>query len=304
MSKIALDPGEALATVGGLEICYQTFGRPSDPPLLLIAGVGAQMILWEDDFCAALAARGFWVVRFDNRDVGKSTKIDWTPPADPGKAVATRKPGDKIPAPYLLKDMAGDAVGLMEVLGIASAHIVGASMGGMIAQEIAIRWPGRVRSLTSIMSTTSDPKLPPPGAQAAQVFTAPPPTTPEEYVEANLRAWLIFRGSGFPEDEKRDRARAMRAVARGGFDPRGGQRQFLAVMASGSRKAVLARVTAPTLVIHGADDPLVPLAAGEDTAASIPGARLVVLPRMGHSLPVGTWPRIIDEIAAIAAIAR
>ncbi|MGD0561932.1 MAG: alpha/beta hydrolase [Roseiarcus sp.] len=295
MSKIALDSGEGFATVGALEICYQTFGETSDPALLLIAGLGAQMILFEDDFCEALAARGFWVVRFDNRDVGKSSRIDWTPSADPA---------GKIAAPYLLKDMAGDAVGLMEVLGIASAHIVGASMGGMIAQEIAIRWPGRVRSLTSIMSTTSDPKLPPPGAQAAQVFTAPPPTTPEEYVEANLRAWLIFRGSGFPEDEKRDRARAMRAVARGGFDPRGGQRQFLAVMASGSRKAVLARVTAPTLVIHGADDPLVPLAAGEDTAASIPGARLVVLPRMGHSLPVGTWPRIIDEIAAIAAIAR
>ncbi len=291
MSKIAVDSGEALATVGGLEICYQTFGRPSDPPLLLIAGLGAQMILWEDDFCQALAARGFWVIRFDNRDIGKSTRIDWTPPANSG---------GKLAAPYLLKDMAGDAVGLMDVLGIAGAHVVGASMGGMIAQELAIRWPARVRSLTSIMSTTSDPNLPPPGAQAAQVFTAPPPTTPEEYVEANVRAWLIFRGSGFPEDEKRDRARAMRAVARGGFDPRGGQRQFLAVMASGSRKAALASVTAPTLVIHGADDPLVPLAAGEDTAASIPGARLVALPRMGHSLPVETWPRVIDEIAAIA----
>ena len=301
MSKIALDPGEALATVGGLEICYQTFGRPSDPPLLLIAGVGAQMILWEDDFCAALAARGFWVVRFDNRDVGKSTKIDWTPPADPGKAVATRKPGDRISAPYLLKDMAGDAVGLMDFLGVASAHIVGASMGGMIAQELAIHWPARVRSLTSIMSTTGDPRLPPPSPEAMQVFTAPPPKTREEYIEANVNAWRVFRGPGYPEDERRDRARAVRAAARG-FSTEGGQRQLLAVTASGSRKKSLPSVTAPTLVIHGADDPLVPLAAGEDTAASIPGAKLVVLKRMGHALPLAVWPRVIDEIAAIAGM--
>ncbi|MGD0188465.1 MAG: alpha/beta hydrolase [Roseiarcus sp.] len=301
MSKVVLEGGEALAKVGDLEICYQTFGRPSDPPLLLIMGLGAQMIVWEDDFCAALAARGFWVVRFDNRDVGKSTKIDWTPPADPGKAVATRKPGEKIPAPYLLKDMAEDAVGLMDVLGIASAHVVGASMGGMIAQELAIRWPERVRSLTSIMSTTGDPRLPPPSPEVMKVFTAPPPRTPEEYVEANVGAWRIFRGPGYPEDEKRDRARALRAAARG-FNPEGTQRQLLAVYASGSRKKTLPSIVAPTLVIHGADDPLAPLAAGEDTAASIPGARLVVLPHMGHSLPVAVWPRIIDEIAAIAGI--
>jgi pimeloyl-ACP methyl ester carboxylesterase len=291
MSKIEASSGEAFATVGALTICYETFGDKSDPPLLLIAGLGAQMILFEDDFCQALAARGFWVVRFDNRDIGRSSRIDWAPSSADGGGIA---------APYLLKDMAGDAVGLMDVLGIASAHIVGVSMGGMIAQELAIRWPERVKSLTSIMSSTGDPSLPRPSAQAAQVFTTPPPTTPEEYVEANVRAWLIFRGLGFPEDEKRDRARAMRAVARGGFDASGGQRQFLAVMASGSRKAALAGVTAPTLVIHGADDPLVLLAAGEDTAASIPGARLVVLPRMGHAMPIESWPRIIDEIAAIA----
>lgn len=286
MSKIEAGSGEAFAAVGALTICYETFGDKNNPPLLLVAGLGAQMILFEDDFCAALAARGFWVVRFDNRDIGRSSRIETTALADG--------------APYLLKDMAADAVGLMDVLGIASAHIVGASMGGMIAQEIAIGWPERVRSLTSIMSTTSNPGLPPPGAQAAQVFTAPPPKTPEEYVEANVRAWLIFRGAGFPDDEKRDRPRAMRAIARGGFDPRGGQRQFMAVMASGSRKAALAGVTAPTLVIHGADDPLVSVEAGKDTAASIPGARLVVLPRMGHAMPIETWPRMIDEIVSIA----
>jgi pimeloyl-ACP methyl ester carboxylesterase len=291
MSKTGLGSGEAFVQVGALTICYETFGEKSDPPLLLIAGLGAQMILFEDDFCAALAARGFFVVRYDNRDIGRSSRIEWTPPTGPAGAFA---------APYLLKDMAADAVGLMDALGIASAHIVGASMGGMIAQELAIGWSARVRSLTSIMSTTGDPNLPPPGAEAAQVFTAPPPTTPEEYVEANVRAWLIFRGPGYPDDEIRDRIRAVRAVARAGFDPKGGQRQFLAVMASGSRKPALAEIAAPTLVSHGADDPLVPLAAGEDTAASIPGARLVVLERMGHAMPIATWPRIIDEIVRIA----
>ena len=238
MSEIALTGGERFAKVGELQICFETFGAASDPPLVLIAGLGAQMILWEDEFCAALAARGLWVVRFDNRDVGKSSSIDWRPPADAGAAVAERQPGDRIPAPYRLKDMAADAVGLMDALGIARAHVVGASMGGMIAQEIAIHWPGRVRSLTSIMSTTGDPRLPPPTPAVMAVFTQPPPTTPEEYVEANVAAWLVFRGPGYPEDEERDRARAERAAQRG-FNPEGGQRQMLAVYASGSRKKTL-----------------------------------------------------------------
>ena len=298
MTKIELEAGERFAKVGELEICCQTFGRPSDPPLLLIAGLGAQMILWEDDFCAALAERGLWVVRFDNRDVGRSSEIDWKPPADAGAAVAERKKGDRIPAPYLLEDMAADAVGLMDALGIARAHVVGASMGGMIAQEVAIRWPERVRSLTSIMSTTGDPRLPPPTPEVMNVFTKPPPKTAEEYIEANVAAWLIFRGPGYPEDERRDRARAIRA-ARRGLNLEGGQRQMLAVYASGSRKKTLPSVKAPTLVIHGADDPLLPLAAGEDTAASIPGAKLVVLPRMGHALPVAVWPLVIEEIVEL-----
>ena len=295
MTDIALDAGERFAKVGELTICYQTFGRPSDPPLLLIAGLGAQMIVYEDDFCDALAERGLWVVRYDNRDVGKSSQIDWRPAIDAGAAVAERKKGDRIAAPYLLKDMAADAVGLMDALGVARAHVVGASMGGMIAQEIAIHWPERVRSLTSISSTTGDPRLPPPTPAVMNVFTKPPPKTVEEYVEANVAAWLIFRGPGYPEDEKRDRERAIRA-ARRGFNPEGGQRQLLAVYASGSRKKTLPSVKAPTLVIHGADDPLMLVAAGEDTAATIPGAKLVVLPRMGHALPLAVWPRVLDEI--------
>ena len=298
MSDIQLDPGERIAKANGLELCYQSFGREADPPLLLIMGLGAQMIVWDEGFCEALASRGFWVTRFDNRDIGKSTKIDVRPP-DIMQAMFELQSGKPIAAPYLLKDMAADAVGLLEGLGARDAHIVGASMGGMIGQELAIRWPDRVRTLTSIMSTTGDPGLPPPKPQALAIFMAPPPRTPEEYIEANVRTWRVLRTGEYPEEEARDRARATRAAARG-FEPEGGARQMVAMLASGSRKAALPSVKAPTLVIHGAEDPLVPLAAGEDTARSIPNAKLVVIERMGHTLPRAVWPRVIDEIAAIA----
>jgi pimeloyl-ACP methyl ester carboxylesterase len=298
MSKITLDPGEQIASANGLEICYQTFGEASDPALLLIMGLGAQMIVWDDEFCEALSARGYFVIRFDNRDIGKSSKID-APPPDIAKALFGLKPGERLAAPYLLKDMAADAIGLLGVLKIDKAHFVGASMGGMIAQEIAIRHPEFVMSLTSIMSTTGDPSLPPPKPEIAGVFLAPPPRTVEEYIEANVLTWRLFRNGGFPEEEPRDRARATRA-ARRGLCPEGGARQLIAIIASGSRDATLSGVKAPTLVIHGADDPLVPLAAGEATARAVPGARLVVIDRMGHSLPRPVWPRLIDEIAAIA----
>jgi pimeloyl-ACP methyl ester carboxylesterase len=295
------EAGERLAAVGEIELCYQTFGQASDPALLLIAGLGAQMLLWEDDFCRDLAQRGLFVIRFDNRDMGRSTKVAWTVPANLGHAIAALKPGERIPAPYRLKDMAGDAIGLLDALGIVSAHVAGMSMGGMIAQEMAIHWPERVRSLSSIMSTTGDPRLPPPSPAALQVFSKPSPKTPAEYIEINPADWRALRGFASPEDERRDRVRAAR-VAERGLSPEGGQRQFLAVYASGSRKRALPSVTAPTLVIHGADDPLLPLAHGEDTAATIPGAKLVVLERSGHSLAVAHWARMIDEIAAIAGM--
>jgi pimeloyl-ACP methyl ester carboxylesterase len=298
VTDIALDPGENIAKSNGLELCYQTFGKTGDPAMLLIMGLGAQMIVWDDEFCEALATRGYHVIRFDNRDIGKSSKID-IPPIDVAKAMFALKPGETLPAPYLLSDMAADALGLLDALGVKQAHIVGASMGGMIAQEIAIRHPERVLSLTSIMSTTGDPSLPPPRPEIMGVFLAPPPRTAQEFIEANVRAWLALRGPGHPEEMARDLARATRAAARG-FYPEGGARQLTAVIASGSRKPRLGAVKAPTLVIHGADDPLVPLAAGEDTARSIPGAKLVVLEPMGHALPRSVWPRVIDEIAAIA----
>jgi len=297
-----LDPGERLAKVGDVELCWQSFGDEGAPVILLVMGLGAQMIVWEDGFCERLAARGFRVVRFDNRDIGRSSRIN--APAIPlSQAMAERKPGEKLKAPYLLKDMAADTIGLLDHLGVGRAHIVGASMGGMIAQEIAIHWPKRVATLTSIMSTTGDPRLPPPKPEALAVLMAPPPKTRDEFIEANAHAWRVFRGHGFPEEEPRDTARARRAADRG-LSPEGAARQLLAVYASGSRKSTLPSVNAPTLVIHGADDPLVPIEAGKDTAASIPGAKLLVIQRMGHALPQAVWPTIIDAVVSLASLAR
>ena len=294
----ALDPGESYAEANGLRLCYQTFGRSGDPPLMLIHGLGAQMILWEEAFCGLVAARGYFVIRFDNRDIGKSSRLA-TQPFDLMAMMAARKPGERLSAPYLLADMAADAVGLLDRLGAERAHVVGASMGGMIAQEVAIRWPKRVASLVSIMSTTGDGKLPPPTPEAAAILMSPPPRTAEAYVESFVRSSRVFGGPYYPSDDAREAKLARRSAARG-LSPDGAQRQLLAIIASGNRKAALPKVATPTLVIHGDADPLIPLAAGEDTARSIPGARLSVFKGMGHALPEPLWPRIVEEIASIA----
>jgi pimeloyl-ACP methyl ester carboxylesterase len=203
----------------------------------------------------------------------------------------------KIPvdAPYKLRDMAEDVIGLMDALGINSAHLVGASMGGMIAQEIAISFPHRVRSLTSIMSTTGNPRVPPPSREATAVLMAPPPATKEEYLERFAQTWKVLRVGSFPQDEARDRGRAERSFERG-LNPAGVGRQLRAILASGSRKERLASVTAPTLVIHGTVDPLVRPEGGKDTAASITGAKLLMIEGMGHALPVPMWPQVIEAI--------
>jgi pimeloyl-ACP methyl ester carboxylesterase len=203
----------------------------------------------------------------------------------------------KIPvkAPYRLRDMAEDTVSLMDRLGVKSAHVVGASMGGMIAQEIAITFPERVRSLTSIMSTTGNPKIPGPTREAAAILMAPPPNSREEYIERFGKTWKVLRAGSFPEDEALDPARAARTFSRG-LNPAGVGRQLRAILASGSRKQRLRTVTTPTLVIHGTVDPLVHPMGGKDTAASIPGAKLVMIERMGHAMPIPMWPQIIDAI--------
>jgi pimeloyl-ACP methyl ester carboxylesterase len=280
----------------GIDLCYEIFGDPAAEPLLLIMGLGAQMIHWDDEFCRQLAARGFRVIRFDNRDIGKSSRLSGGKRLGPIELLKMRFLKIPVAAPYRLIDMAKDTVGLMDALGIKSAHLVGASMGGMIAQEVAISFPQRVRSLTSIMSTTGNPKIPPPTREAAAMLMAPPPATKEEYFERFAKTWKVLRVGSFPEDEALDASRAARTYERG-LNPAGVGRQLRAILASGSRKERLHSVTAPTLVIHGTVDPLVRPEGGKDTAASIPGAKLLMVEGMGHALPIPMWPQIIGAIA-------
>ncbi len=284
-----------IAHANGIEICYEIFGDAGAEPMLLIMGLGAQMIQWDDDFCRQLAGRGFRVIRFDNRDIGKSSKLTGGKRLTAFELLKLKFLKIPVAAPYGLRDMAQDVVGLMDALGIQSAHLVGASMGGMIAQEIAISFPPRTRSLTSIMSTTGNPKVPPPTPEATAILMAPPPNTKEEYFERFAQTWKVLRAGSFPQDEALDRARAERTFERG-LNPAGVGRQLRAILASGSRNARLASVTTPTLVIHGTVDPLVHPAGGKDTAASIPGAKLLMIERMGHALPIPMWPQIIDAI--------
>ncbi|CCD99357.1 alpha/beta hydrolase [Bradyrhizobium sp. STM 3809] len=295
MPAIAHQPPQTVRA-NGIDICYEIFGDPAAPPLLLIMGLGGQMIIWDDEFCEQLAARGFRVIRFDNRDIGQSSKLHGGRRLTPFELLKLRFFNIPVAAPYKIIDMAKDTVGLMDALDIPSAHLVGASMGGMIAQEVAISFPHRVRSLTSIMSTTGNPRLPPPKREIAMLLMAPPPKTREEYITRFQKTWRALRAGSFPEDEARDVALAERCFARG-LNPAGVGRQLRAILASGSRKPRLHQVTAPTLVIHGKLDPLVHHAAGTDTAESIPNAKLLMIERMGHAIPIPTWAQIIAAIA-------
>jgi len=284
-----------IVRANGIDICYEIFGDDNAEPLLLIMGLGAQMIHWDDGFCEQLAARGFRVIRFDNRDIGKSSHLTGGKRLTPLELLKLRFLKIPVAATYKLIDMAKDTVSLMDALGIKSAHLVGASMGGMIAQEVTMSFPQRVRSLTSIMSTTGNPRLPPPSREAVAVLMAPPPRSKEEYIARFCRNWTVLRAGPFPEEEALDPGRAERTFARG-LNPAGVGRQLRAVLASGSRKERLRAVKAPTLVIHGTVDPLVHPAGGKDTAASIPGAKLLMIEGMGHALPIPMWPQIIDAI--------
>jgi pimeloyl-ACP methyl ester carboxylesterase len=295
MSMTRLDAEEKLAEANGLTLCYQTFGSPTDPALLLIMGLGAQMVWWEVDLCEQLAARGYHVVRFDIRDIGKSSYIA-TPPPDLARVFAGL---EALKAPYSLDDMARDTVGLMDALHIDKAHIVGASMGGMIAQLVAIQHPERVLTLTSIMSSTGERGLPPPKPEVWAAMMAPPPLTVEAYIEANVRMAELLRGYADATEDADARARATRAASRG-LNPAGGVRQMAAIGAADSRKEALAQVKAPTLVIHDANDPLVSVEGGKATARAIPGAKLKLIDRMGHTLPRALWPTLIEAISTHA----
>jgi pimeloyl-ACP methyl ester carboxylesterase len=288
------DPARVEAN--GIEIVYDTFGDPGAPPLLLISGLSAQMISWEEEFCTQLAGRGYWLIRFDNRDVGLSTKFDEAGVPNPLAMMQAVTQGKTVQAPYTLRDMADDAAGLLDALEIESTHVVGASMGGMIAQTMAIHHPNHVRTMTSIMSTMGDPNLPPPKPEAAAVLVTPAPKDREAYLEHSIQVWQILNGPVYPPDEDRAREHAGQAFDRG-LNPAGVARQLAAIWASGSRKEALKAITTPTLVIHGDADPLVPLEGGVDTANAIPGAELMIIEGMGHGLPPDIWPQVIDAIA-------
>ena len=280
----------------GLLLEYDTFGQEGARPLLLVMGLGAQMTLWDEEFCALLADRGHFVVRFDNRDIGLSTKLDEAGVPNLPELMARAFSGQPVEAPYTLHDMADDAAGLLDALELEHAHVVGASMGGMIAQTLAIRHPQRVASLVSIMSSTGNPELPPAKPEAMAVLMRERPDDRDQVIQAAVEASRVLSGPGFPFDEQRIRERAARDYDRS-FYPAGMARQMAAIVASGSRVPHLPRVSAPTLVIHGDADPLVPLEGGHDTAKHIPGAELLVIEGMGHDLPQPAWLRIAQAIA-------
>jgi pimeloyl-ACP methyl ester carboxylesterase len=283
----------------GVDLCVETFGAQTAPPLVLIMGLGAQMIAWPDPFCEAIAAKGFHVIRFDNRDIGQSSRLEHLGVPNTMALMGELALGRKLTVPYTLRDMAADTIGLLEHFGIERAHIVGASMGGMIGQELAIHSASRLRSLTSIMSSTGDPRLPTASPEATAILFAPVPTDHAGYVKHYANVLRILRGPHFPEDAADDPARIERIFARG-VNPAGVMRQFAAILASGNRTTALKSVQTPTLVIHGDADPLVRIEGGRATAAAIPMAQLEIIPKMGHSLPTALCSRLVDLITAHA----
>ena len=291
--------GELTAEVGELELCYETFGSATAPPLLLIMGLASQMLLWDDQFCEQLASRGFRVIRFDNRDVGRSSHLRGAKTPSRWQLVRRSASG----AAYTLEEMAADSVGLLDALGIGAAHIVGASMGGMIAQLVAINHPDRVLSLVSIMSTTGNPKVGKPQPKMMMRLMRKTQREREAYIEDHIETYRAIGSKPYDFEEEYKRERAGRLFDRGIY-PAGSARQLGAVASAPDRTEALAGIRAPTTVIHGDADPLVDVSGGRATAEAIPGARLVIFPGMGHDLPRALWPEIIDAIVENTAAAR
>jgi pimeloyl-ACP methyl ester carboxylesterase len=287
---------ELMAPANGIELCYQEMGDPDGEPLLLVMGLATQMLAWDEEFCAMLAERGYRVVRFDNRDIGRSTKLR-------SAGVSGRLDlliGRRGTAPYLLRDMAADTFGLMDYLEIDSAHLVGASMGGMIAQTAAIERPERVRSLTSIMSTTGSRRVGHPSYRTFGLLLGERPREREEMVERVVKTFKVIGSPGYPFEEEHVRELAARSYDRG-HSAAGVVRQLHAITASGDRTARLRQLNLPALVIHGKNDILVHPSGGRATAKAIPGARLRLVEGMGHDLPRALWPDFAEQIAANAA---
>lgn len=286
---------ERLAPANGIELAFQEMGPQDGEPLVLIMGLATQMLAWDEPFCAMLAERGFRVVRFDNRDIGHSTKLD-------AAGLPTRTDtmlGRRATAPYLLRDMAADTAGLMDHLGIESAHVAGASMGGMIAQSLAIERPERVRSMVSIMSTTGSRWVGAPTFKAFGLMMARFPRDREAYVEQAARTFRVIGSPAFPMDPDRVRRLAGEMYDRS-HHPAGILRQMHAITASGNRTRALRRLRLPVTVVHGTLDPLIRPSGGRATARAIPGARLRMIEGMGHDLPEKLWPTFVEEIAGAA----
>jgi pimeloyl-ACP methyl ester carboxylesterase len=293
---VELGPGEQLVQIGDIELCYETFGDRECPPLLLVMGLASQMIIWEDEFCEALAGRGFRVIRFDNRDVGRSTILrDRGIPTRTQLMLRSRRA-----ASYSLKDMADDAAGLLDQLEVDTAHVVGASMGGMIAQLLAIRHPDRVRSLVSIMSTTGNWRVGQPSPRVVPYLLRAAPRDRETYADYFLAMYRVIGSRRYLPDPELVRALAKRCFDRG-IHPSGAGRQLAAIIAAEDRTRQLRKLDLPVTVIHGDADPLIRPSGGRATAAAIPGSRLVMIPGMGHDLPRSLWGQILDEIEQTTA---
>jgi pimeloyl-ACP methyl ester carboxylesterase len=282
---------EARARVGDVELVYETIGDPSGEPMLLVMGLGMQLIHWDAELCELLADRGFYVIRFDNRDAGCSTQI-----RAPVPNIMRLMAGMPARVPYVLEDMAADAFGLLDELDVERAHLVGTSMGGMIAQTMAIARPERVLSLASLLSTTGDRRVGTPKLRVWSIMMRRAPRDRDAYIEYFVRVFRMIGSPGYRGDEQRVREEAGATYDRG-HHPAGTARQLAAILASGSRTAALRKLDVPTVVIHGEQDPLVPYRAGQATARAIPGAEFVSIPGMGHDMPKELWPTFVDAIA-------
>lgn len=282
----------------GIEIEYETAGNKSDPAILLVMGLGAQLTIWPDAFFLGLAARGFFVIRYDNRDTGLSTDFGTWGLPNIAEAIGKVMQGQKVDAPYLVKDMAADGTGLLDALGIDRAHMVGASMGGMIAQTIAALWPQRTRSLVSIYSTSGRPGLPMGKPEALAMLTSQPEgPSREQRVTYGMKLRTVIGSPGYPTDEATLRAFVEKNVDRRWY-PEGGARQYLSIIASGDRVELLKTIKVPTLVLHGEDDPLLPVEGGRDVARLVPGAEIQTYPGWGHDFPGQLVPTLVDKIAS------
>ncbi|MCY7296160.1 alpha/beta fold hydrolase [Alteromonas sp. a30] len=286
---------EKVYDCNGIQLACDSFGDPENPVILLIMGLATQLIHWDEPFCEQLAAEGYWVIRFDNRDIGHSQCLHHLGLPNFFKLAGNHYFNTHFNAPYSLQDMANDSVHLLDALGVEKAHIIGASMGGMIAQLVAIHHPERVLSLTSIMSATGDKKLMRPTTKMSLFMMRPPPREANRHIAHTMKMWRILHGKDYPFEEERVRNIVTTSLKRG-FYPSGVMRQLSAIISAKDRSPLLKNLSIPTLIFHGEKDPLVPVANGLATAAAIPGATLKIIKGMGHTIPNVVWQQLISDV--------